>query len=480
MARQPLPLGSWGRIRLDPGRNVRKGRPTSWRARTQYRDFDGVTRPVEAGARTKTEAEAKLLRLLQDRASIRHCGALRPADKFSVAAELWMSRITDLVADGRRSPGTLDTYRRHLDNHVLPALGEVRLGEITTPLVDQVIRTIKIKVSPATAKSCRSVISGVVGLAVRLGAMRTNPVRDAEPLSVKPRRRPRALDKEERDAWFATLAADPRAVKADLPDLTLFMLSTGVRIGEALGLLWSEVDLNLGQVEIAQQVIRVKGRGLVRAATKSSAGERVLHLPESCLAMLAARAAPGIRGSEPVFCDALGGHRDPSNVRRDLRNARSPVGSQARVDLGKQLAAARSSAGLTQREAAAQLNWPRTRVGLAEHGRIRLPRADVLTVLDAYAVPTRQRQPILDLAEVAAEPVEGDALSWITSHNFRKTTATILDDAGQSARAIADQLGHARPSMTQDVYMSCGTKNPGAAAAIEQAMGNKEEPKNRG
>jgi integrase len=43
--------------------------------------------------------------------------------------------------------------------------------------------------------------------------------------------------------------------------------------------------------------------------------------------------------------------------------------------------------------------------------------------------------------------------AWVTSHMFRKTCATILDDAGRSARAIADQLGHARPSMTQDVYL---------------------------
>ena len=43
--------------------------------------------------------------------------------------------------------------------------------------------------------------------------------------------------------------------------------------------------------------------------------------------------------------------------------------------------------------------------------------------------------------------------AWITSHTFRKTAATILDEAALSARLIADQLGHARPSMTQDVYL---------------------------
>jgi integrase len=42
---------------------------------------------------------------------------------------------------------------------------------------------------------------------------------------------------------------------------------------------------------------------------------------------------------------------------------------------------------------------------------------------------------------------DGD-FAWITSHTFRKTAATILDEAALSARLVADQLGHSRPSMT--------------------------------
>jgi integrase len=51
----------------------------------------------------------------------------------------------------------------------------------------------------------------------------------------------------------------------------------------------------------------------------------------------------------------------------------------------------------------------------------------------------------------------------VTSHVFRKTVATRLDEAGLSARQIADQLGHAQPSITQDVYM--GRKVVSAEAA---------------
>jgi integrase len=57
---------------------------------------------------------------------------------------------------------------------------------------------------------------------------------------------------------------------------------------------------------------------------------------------------------------------------------------------------------------------------------------------------------------------------WVTSHVFRKTVATRLDEAGQSARQIADHLGHNRPSLTQDVYMGRGLASPDAGAALQR------------
>jgi integrase len=44
----------------------------------------------------------------------------------------------------------------------------------------------------------------------------------------------------------------------------------------------------------------------------------------------------------------------------------------------------------------------------------------------------------------------------VTTHSFRKTVATLIDDEGLSARIGADQLGHTHVSMTQDRYMSRG------------------------
>jgi integrase len=42
---------------------------------------------------------------------------------------------------------------------------------------------------------------------------------------------------------------------------------------------------------------------------------------------------------------------------------------------------------------------------------------------------------------------------WVSSHVFRTTVASRLDDAGYGIRHIADQLGHSRPSTTMDYYL---------------------------
>lgn len=63
-----------------------------------------------------------------------------------------------------------------------------------------------------------------------------------------------------------------------------------------------------------------------------------------------------------------------------------------------------------------------------------------------------------------------ETLAWITSHAFRKTAATIRDDAALSARIVADHLGHARPSMTQDVYLGRRAMDSQAALALEEAL----------
>jgi integrase len=58
----------------------------------------------------------------------------------------------------------------------------------------------------------------------------------------------------------------------------------------------------------------------------------------------------------------------------------------------------------------------------------------------------------------------------VTSHSFRKSLATLIDDEGLSARIGADHLGHARVSETQDTYMARGRVHMQVAELLDRTI----------
>jgi integrase len=192
--------------------------------------------------------------------------------------------------------------------------------------VDRFVTDVHEHVGPATGRTCRSIVSGVMALAVRHGAVPANPTRELERLSVQPRRVPRALSEAERARWFRALMGDQVALRQDLFDLSAFLLATGLRIGEALAVLWRDVDLDLGVLRVTSTLIRVTGGCLVRKPTKSQAGERVLQLPQWCVILLDKRRAVGVGVDESVFGTVDGTFRDPRTVTRWLVAARKRHG----------------------------------------------------------------------------------------------------------------------------------------------------------
>ena len=57
-----------------------------------------------------------------------------------------------------------------------------------------------------------------------------------------------------------------------------------------------------------------------------------------------------------------------------------------------------------------------------------------------------------------------------TSHTFRKSVATLIDDEGLPARVGADHLGHRNISMTQDKYMPRGRQHSEVPDLLDKAV----------
>ena len=114
MSRPPLPIGTWGSISTRVEKADAKGKPVRYLSKANFRDHDGHVRDVTAFGKTKTAAERALLKKLQDRARTNQSGQLTAMPKINHLLDLWKKRFEGLVADGKRSPTSLDTYRRAL------------------------------------------------------------------------------------------------------------------------------------------------------------------------------------------------------------------------------------------------------------------------------------------------------------------------------------------------------------------------------
>jgi integrase len=319
MARPPLSVGTYGEIRY-----YREGNG-SHRARTKYRDHDGVTREVERRGSTKGAAERALKEALRDRGKINGASPeeLSPDSRISSIAEAWWVGYSSLP----RSPGTLHGYRDRLDKQVLPALGNLRARELSVGAVERFLRTVERRYGASVAKMSRSVLSSLCGFAARHDALDRNPVRDTAPVRIQPARQPTALSMAEARQLRALLTYDERAVGRDLPDLVDGLLITGLRIGEVLAVTWPDVDLDAGTIRTGGVVMRVKGKGLIiRRSDNNKIKTRTLVLPGWGAEMLRRRfkATPDVDG--PVFCAVKGGLRDPSNTEHHLKDAFQAAG----------------------------------------------------------------------------------------------------------------------------------------------------------
>ncbi|RAS62943.1 hypothetical protein C8D87_10791 [Lentzea atacamensis] len=310
MGRRPLDVGTYGKIRF-------YSTSTGWRATTKFRDYDGITRPVERSGRTKTAAERALKEALRDRTAPAEEGMITAESRFREAAEVWLTEFRAAVAVGTRSPTSLETYEGRLNGVVLPAIAELRMRELTVARIGRLLTTVQSRQSAASAKTVRTIVSGVCAVAVRHGALRANPVRDVARL--EGRKTPsRALAEDEMADLLAKLDADEVAVRHDLPDLVRWYAGTGERTGEGLAVHWFHLDLDAGTVDWAGSVIRVKGEGQRINEGKTEVSKRALALPPWLVTMLRDRrrrlaerfnvAEDELEG--PVFPNSLGTLRD--------------------------------------------------------------------------------------------------------------------------------------------------------------------------
>lgn len=407
MARPSLPLGAYGKIART---QLPDGR---WRASCRIRDMDGITRKVyrdtPAGQRDRTGAVAEryLLEALTERAAPQD-GDITASTKVHV---LWEEYRKQLVTAGR-TPATLQNYDR-IGARILGALGQQTIREATTPRLERFVHTMADRHGVPTAKNAKTILSGMFKIAVRFGALTVNPVRE---ISTPPRRTPRKRAKSMNAEVLAQLLRDVH--ESDRPCPPVLTAAERRRLKGTLHRRVPTVAEFCQSTDMADVVTLFAATGcrigeLLGIRWKDvDLDEKVVH----------------ITGKVTRITGIGLTREDTTKTEAGLRTLPLP---QFAVDMLR----ARARTGEMVFESA--------------RGGPRYP--------DSVARQWRQIRAALDL-------------EWATTHTFRKTVATLIDEEGLSSRVAADHLGHAQVSMTQDVYFGRGRSHSAVAEALDSVI----------
>lgn len=350
---------------------------------------DGKTRRHRLQAATKTDAVAELRALRTDYARGEAFRSPAAAATVGDLAADWLEQLTGRIEHRdptkRRSVRTVALYRQRLEQHILPEWENRPAAEVTLRDVRRLVdRLGAAGLSPSTVSSALNIVSGLFRFAIKQGALERNPVRDLDrddrPGSAR-MSEPRYLDAAELVGLLAKCSETFRPVAATCA-------YAGLRISEALGLRWRDLDFKAGTLTVSGQLAPDGSR---RATKSAASAATVPLLPTLARELKAHRSRQAERSLRRVHRDALvfqTARGKPQSRRNALRavhaagdaaglngDGREPVGLH---DLRHSLVAIALASGMSLPETAALVRHANPQVtatvyaGLTEQDRERL------------------------------------------------------------------------------------------------------------
>jgi integrase len=160
-------------------------------------------------------------------------------------------------------PSTRASHRSNVKAHLLPMFGKLRLAEISPLLImDFLKQKSAAGLKPKSLLNLYVLLQKMLNLAVALELLNSNPMQRVPKPKVEPTEKP------------ALSAVQVKAIADNMPQnlraLVILLYLTGLRIGEALALKWSDVDLEQSKLYIRFDVAGSRPQKVERAFVQST------------------------------------------------------------------------------------------------------------------------------------------------------------------------------------------------------------------
>lgn len=189
---------------------------------------------------------------------------------FAELADTWF----DLYKKGQLHKRSEETITNTLTRYILPILGRMKVVDVKPIHIQQLMSSVK-DYSKSTQKKVLQYTRAIFEVAVENGMIARTPVSKsikaggADPVEKVP------LSKKQAD----DLVKAVEGTRAHL--LVLVLLNAGLRIGEALGLMWSDVDFTKGSITVNRSIVYPEDnrRGEINTEMKTDSAHRTIPLP---------------------------------------------------------------------------------------------------------------------------------------------------------------------------------------------------------
>ncbi|MCX4373973.1 MAG: site-specific integrase [Dysosmobacter sp.] len=239
---------------------------TYWEARVTTGRDPGTGRQIQRSFTGKTQKEVR--EKMQAAAVEINQGTYTAPSKLTVGQwlDIWQRDYL-----GSLKPCTVRTYKTAISNHILPAMGAVKLADLHPHMVQSFINGLKL--APSSARLVYQVLHRALEKAVDLDCIPRNPSDRCE-LPRMEREEIHPLDDQQ-------VAALLEAAKGtSLEYVVTVALFTGMRQSELLGLTWDAVDLTTGAISVSKQLSRLEHRdGGLFVSPKSGKGRTITAAP---------------------------------------------------------------------------------------------------------------------------------------------------------------------------------------------------------
>ena len=260
------------RTRANNGMGSIRQRPDGrWEAR--YTSPDGQQKSVYG--KTEKEVTAKLRSKLSEIDS----GAWREPSKMTVGQwlDIWLADY-----QGDNSERTIIKYTSIINHSIKPVIGDLKLIKLAPIHIRRLISSMQSRgLSQVTISNYIRILRTALKGAIESRIIKENP---ASAVTVS-RGRVKKFHIIER-AQFPEFIEAAKHTKYE--NELIFMLYTGLRVGEARGLRWSDIDFDAGTMDVQRQ-LHAKFTGTHRVTAPKYEEERTIHLPPEAIDILRAQ-----------------------------------------------------------------------------------------------------------------------------------------------------------------------------------------------